>query len=65
MLKIPEIKDTSVKQGWFLRNIIIWHKPNHMPSSVKDRFTNAYEPVFMLVKNRRYWFDLEAVRELR
>ena len=50
------------EQGWILRNIIIWHKPNHMPSSVKDRFTNAYEPVFMLVKNKRYYFDLDAVR---
>jgi len=50
------------EQGWILRNIIIWHKPNHMPSSVKDRFTNAYEPVFMLTKNKRYWFDLDAVR---
>jgi DNA modification methylase len=50
------------KQGWILRNIIIWHKPNNMPSSVKDRFTNTYEPVFMLVKNKRYWFDLNAVR---
>lgn len=50
------------EQGWILRNIIIWYKPNHMPSSVKDRFTNAYEPVFMLVKNKKYWFDLDAVR---
>jgi len=50
------------EQGWILRNIIIWHKPNHMPSSVKDRFTNSYEPVFMLTKNKRYWFDLDAVR---
>ena len=50
------------EQGWILRNILIWHKPNHMPSSVKDRFTNAYEPVFMLVKNKEYWFDLDAVR---
>ena len=50
------------EQGWILRNIIIWHKPNHMPSSVKDRFTNAYEPIFMLVKRKRYWFDLDAVR---
>jgi len=48
--------------GLILRNIIIWYKPNHMPSSVKDRFTNAYEPVFMLVKNKKYWFDLDAVR---
>jgi len=48
--------------GLILRNIIIWYKPNHMPSSVKDRFTNAYEPVFMLTKNKKYWFDLDAVR---
>jgi len=50
------------EQGWILRNVVIWHKPNHMPSSVKDRFSNAYEPVFMLVRNKRYWFDLDAVR---
>jgi len=50
------------EQGWILRNIVIWHKPNHMPSSVKDRFTNAYEPVFMLVKSKKYWFDLDSVR---
>jgi len=50
------------EQGWILRNVIIWHKPNHMPSSVKDRFTNAYEPVFMLTKSKRYFFDLDAVR---
>jgi len=50
-------------QGWILRNNIIWHKPNHMPSSVKDRFANSYEPVFMLVKNKKYWFDLDAVRK--
>jgi len=50
------------QQGWILRNTIVWHKPNHMPSSVKDRFANSYEPVFMLVKNKKYWFDLDAVR---
>jgi len=50
------------EQGWILRNTIIWDKPNAMPSSVKDRFTNKYEPVFLLVKSRRYWFDLDAVR---
>ena len=51
------------EQGWILRNDIKWVKPNHMPSSVKDRFANGYEPVFMLVKNKKYWFDLDAVRE--
>ena len=50
------------EQGWILRNVIIWHKPNHMPSSVKDRFSNSYEPVFFLTKIRKYWFDLDAVR---
>ena len=51
-----------IDQGWILRNNIIWNKPNHMPSSVKDRFANSFEPVFMLVKNKKYWFDLDAVR---
>jgi len=49
-------------QGWILRNQIIWYKSNHMPSSVKDRFTNAYEPVFMLVKNNEpvYYYNIET-----
>ena len=49
-------------QGWILRNRIIWNKPNGMPSSVTDRFSNKYEPVYMLVKQRSYWFDLDSVR---
>ena len=48
--------------GWTLRNDLIWFKSNYMPSSVKDRLTNAYEHVFMLVKARRYYFDLDAIR---
>lgn len=51
------------EQGWILRNIIIWHKPNSMPSSVKDRLSNTYEPVFMLVKSKKYYFDLDSIRE--
>ena len=51
------------EQGWILRNDIIWYKPNHMPESVKDRFTKSYEHVFMFVKKEKYWFDLDAVRE--
>lgn len=50
-------------QGWILRNILVWHKTNHMPSSVRDRFANSYEPVYMLVKSKKYWFDLDAVRK--
>ncbi len=49
--------------GWILRSDIIWHKPNHMPSSVKDRLTAAYEHVFLFVKQRHYYFDLDAIRK--
>ncbi len=49
--------------GWILRSDIIWHKPNHMPSSVKDRLTTAYEHVFLLVKARHYYFDLDSIRK--
>jgi len=50
------------EQGWILRNIIIWHKPNALPESVKDRFSKKYEPIFMLVNNKKYFFNLDAVR---
>lgn len=49
--------------GWTLRNSIIWHKPNAMPESVTDRLSTRHENVFMFSKSRRYWFDLDAVRE--
>lgn len=49
--------------GWWLRQDIIWHKPNVRPESAKDRFTKAHEYVFLLAKARRYYFNAEAVRE--
>jgi site-specific DNA-methyltransferase (cytosine-N4-specific) len=49
--------------GWILRNAIVWHKPNAMPESVKDRLATSYELVFMLTRSQRYWFDLDAVRQ--
>lgn len=49
--------------GWWLRQDIIWHKPNPMPESVKDRCTKAHEYVFMLTKSARYYYDAEAVME--
>jgi len=52
-----------IERGWILRNKIIWHKPNHMPTSVKDRFANSWEYLFLFVKNKKYYFDLDAVRE--
>lgn len=45
-----------IERGWILRNEIIWHKPNVMPQSVKDRFTVDFEKIFFFVKNRRYYF---------
>lgn len=48
--------------GWILRNAIVWHKPNGMPTSIQDRFATKYEHVFLFSKSRHYWFDLAAVR---
>lgn len=49
--------------GWWLRQDIIWHKPNPMPESVRDRCTKAHEYVFLLTKSERYHYDAEAVSE--
>ena len=49
--------------GWYLRQDIIWHKPNPMPESVTDRCTKAHEYIFLLSKSPKYYFDSEAVKE--
>lgn len=49
--------------GWLLRQDDIWHKPNPMPESVKDRCTKAHEYIFLLTKAQRYYFDAEAIKE--
>jgi DNA modification methylase len=49
--------------GWILRNTIIWNKPNAMPESVRDRLSCRYEVVFLLVRQPRYYFNLDAIRE--
>lgn len=49
--------------GWWLRQDIIWHKPNPMPESVTDRCTKAHEYVFLLTKSARYFYDAEAIQE--
>jgi len=48
--------------GWILRNAIIWHKPNAMPESVRDRLNCRHELVFLFVKQPAYWFDLDPIR---
>lgn len=49
--------------GWYLRQDIIWHKPNPMPESVKDRCTKAHEYVFLLSKSPRYYWDADAIKD--
>lgn len=49
--------------GWYLRQDIIWHKPNAMPESVRDRCTKSHEYIFLLSKSGRYYFDAAAIRE--
>ena len=50
--------------GWILRNDIIWAKPNAMPESVTDRLSTKHEHLFLFSKSRRYWFDLDPIREV-
>jgi DNA modification methylase len=49
--------------GWIVRNDVTWHKPNPMPSSVKDRLNTTTEQIFHLTPNPDYWYDLDAIRE--
>ena len=48
--------------GWWLRQDIIWHKPNPMPESVTDRCTKAHEYIFLLTKSAKYWYDAKAIK---
>jgi len=52
-----------LEQGWYLRQDIIWHKPNPMPESVTDRCTKSHEYIFLLAKSQKYFFDAEAIKE--
>lgn len=49
--------------GWYIRNDIIWHKPNPMPESITDRCTRSHEYIFLLTKAERYYYDAAAIRE--
>lgn len=51
------------QEGWYLRNDIIWYKPNCQPESVKDRFTAAHEYLFLFSKSEKYFFDQDAIKE--
>jgi DNA modification methylase len=49
--------------GWYLRQDIIWHKPNPMPESVQDRCTKAHEYIFLMSKSQKYYYDHDAIKE--
>lgn len=62
LLMIPARFAIEMQQrGWILRSDIIWHKPNRIPASVKDRVNNTYEHVFHFVKEKQYYFELEKI----
>jgi len=52
------------EDGWYLRGDIIWNKPNSMPESVKDRPTNSHEYIFLMAKNKQYYYDADAIMEI-
>lgn len=64
LIGIPWMLAFSLRSdGWYLRQDIIWHKPNPMPESVKDRCTKSHEYMFLLTKNPHYYFDYKAIQE--
>ena len=64
LLGIPWMLAFALRaDGWYLRQDIIWHKPNPMPESVRDRCTKAHEYIFLMSKSDRYYFDSDAMRE--
>ena len=64
MIGIPWMLAFALRDdGWYLRQDIIWQKPNCMPESVKDRCTKSHEHIFLLSKSPQYYFDAEAISE--
>lgn len=64
MIGIPWMLAFALRRdGWYLRQDIVWAKPNPMPESVRDRCTRAHEYLFLLSKRPRYYFDNEAIRD--
>ena len=64
LIGVPWMLAFSLRsQGWYLRQDIIWHKPNPMPESVTDRCTKSHEYIFLMSKSQKYYFDYEAIQE--
>jgi DNA modification methylase len=64
LLMIPNRVAIALQEsGWYIRSEIIWHKPNPMPESIKDRPTSAHEKIWLITKNKKYYYDSDAIRE--
>jgi site-specific DNA-methyltransferase (adenine-specific) len=64
LLLAPERLLTALSaRGWIVRNKVVWFKPNPMPASVTDRLNTTWEPMFLLVRSQRPFFDLDSIRE--
>lgn len=62
MLAPQRVALALAADGWIVRNIVIWHKPNPLPQSARDRLSPTYEVVVFATKTRRYFFDLDSIR---
>jgi len=64
LIGIPRMLAFALRaDGWYLRQDIIWHKPNPMPESVQDRCTRAHEYIFLLSKSSKYFYNADAIKE--
>jgi DNA modification methylase len=64
LLMTPErVALALIERGWILRNRVVWAKPNGMPTSVKDRLATKHEALFHFVRQQRYFYDLDSIRE--
>lgn len=64
LIGIPWLLALALRDdGWYLRQDIIWNKPNAMPESVRDRCTNSHEYIFLLSKSKEYYYDQDAIKE--
>ena len=64
LLMIPNRVAIALQDaGWYIRSEIIWHKPNPMPESIKDRPTSCHEKIWLITKNKKYYYDHESIKE--
>jgi len=64
LMMIPNRVAIALQEnGWYIRSEIIWHKPNPMPESIKDRPTSCHEKIWLKTKNKKYYYDYESIKE--